>query len=258
MIDADDDDDAKAPDKAAGGGAAGKVITDPHAWNSVANAVIYATNVEKAFEAADPADAGLFKTNGDRYIGELTTLDAWVHQQISEVPAARRKVITTHDAFGYFGAAYGVPRKRQRSPSDPADRRGDRCQTGRDSLCGGALRRGRPGPQLREDDPLQRRAAQGRHADQLTRRHSVRPDGPRWRGAPDRQAPSAASTRPSGPASGSSRPGSTATIRLSGDRPRKPCRESRAEKAAPRKPRRESRAEKAVDSPFGRRAVSCP
>ena len=108
MIYADDDDDAKAPDKAAGGGAAGKVITDPHAWNSVANAVIYATNVEKAFEAADPADAGLFKTNGDRYIGELTTLDAWVHQQISEVPAARRKVITTHDAFGYFGAAYGV------------------------------------------------------------------------------------------------------------------------------------------------------
>ena len=117
MIDTDDDDAAKAPDKAAGdakaapeagGEPAGKVITDPHAWNSVANAVIFATNIEKAFETADPADADHFKANGDRYIAELKKLDAWVHQEINEIPAAKRKVITTHDAFGYFGAAYGI------------------------------------------------------------------------------------------------------------------------------------------------------
>jgi zinc/manganese transport system substrate-binding protein len=105
MIDTDDDAGA-AP--TSGGEPAGKLITDPHAWNSVANAVIYATNIEKAFEAVDPADADRFKANGDRYIGALKGLDAWVHQQINEVPAAKRKVITTHDAFGYFGAAYGV------------------------------------------------------------------------------------------------------------------------------------------------------
>ncbi len=87
---------------------AGKVITDPHAWNSVANAVIYATNIEQALKTADPEDSARFTANGERYLTELKTLDAWVHHEINEVPPAKRKVITSHDAFGYFGADYGV------------------------------------------------------------------------------------------------------------------------------------------------------
>lgn len=120
MIDTDDD-SAKGPDKTAGGEPAGKVITDPHAWNSVANAVIFATNIEKAFEAADPADADHFKANGDRYIAELKKLDAWVHQEINEIPPAKRKVITTHDAFGYLGAAYGIEFKAPLGVSTEAE-----------------------------------------------------------------------------------------------------------------------------------------
>jgi zinc/manganese transport system substrate-binding protein len=100
-----EDDAAKASGSAK---ASDKVIADPHAWNSVANAVIYARNIERAFEAADPADAAGFKASGARYIAELQALDTWVHQQINEVPPAKRRIITSHDAFGYFGAAYGI------------------------------------------------------------------------------------------------------------------------------------------------------
>ncbi len=87
---------------------AGKEVTDPHAWNSVTNAILYATNIERALETADPGNAVRFRANGDRYIGELKALDAWVRQEIGGIPAAKRKIITSHDAFGYLGAAYGI------------------------------------------------------------------------------------------------------------------------------------------------------
>jgi len=99
-----DDDDANKND----GETAGKLITDPHAWNSVANAELYAANIEKALEATDPEDAARFRANGGRYIADLKALDAWVHQEINAIPPAKRKVITSHDAFGYLGAAYGI------------------------------------------------------------------------------------------------------------------------------------------------------
>ena len=86
----------------------GQMITDPHAWNSAANAVIYATNIEKALIAAAPEDAAAIKASGDRYIAQLQALDAWARQEIAAVPKAKRKVITSHDAFSYMGTAYGI------------------------------------------------------------------------------------------------------------------------------------------------------
>lgn len=86
----------------------GKQITDPHAWNSAANGVIYVRNIVAALSAADPDGAATYKANGDRYAAELTELDRYARQQIATVPAGQRKVLTTHDAFGYFGHAYGV------------------------------------------------------------------------------------------------------------------------------------------------------
>ena len=86
----------------------GQTITDPHVWNSAANAVIYATNIEKALIAADPEDAADIKASGDRYIARLQALDAWARQEIAAVPKAKRKVITSHDAFSYMGTAYGI------------------------------------------------------------------------------------------------------------------------------------------------------
>ena len=81
---------------------------DPHAWQSVANARIYVTNIRDALAAASPADAEAFKANASAYLAELDALDREVREAIAKVPESRRKVISTHDAFGYFAAAYGV------------------------------------------------------------------------------------------------------------------------------------------------------
>jgi len=81
---------------------------DPHAWQSVPNVKIYVANICDALIAADPADEAVFRANATRYLGELDALDAEVRAAIAKIPLARRKVITTHNAFGYFAAAYGI------------------------------------------------------------------------------------------------------------------------------------------------------
>jgi zinc/manganese transport system substrate-binding protein len=86
----------------------GKTITDPHAWNSMKNGVQYATNVMNALIAADPEDASYFRQRGTDYIQQLQQLDSWAKAQLAVVPMQKRKVLTSHDAFGYFGQEYGV------------------------------------------------------------------------------------------------------------------------------------------------------
>jgi zinc/manganese transport system substrate-binding protein len=81
---------------------------DPHAWQSVGNAMVYVRNIRDALVAADPADAVVFKANAARYLAELDALDREVRAEIEKIPAERRKVISTHDAFGYFADAYGI------------------------------------------------------------------------------------------------------------------------------------------------------
>jgi zinc/manganese transport system substrate-binding protein len=82
--------------------------TDPHAWQDVADAEIYVRNIEAALAAADPANADDYRARLNRYEAALTTLDTWIRDQIATIPEAHRRIITTHDAFGYFGRAYGV------------------------------------------------------------------------------------------------------------------------------------------------------
>lgn len=86
----------------------GKSITDPHAWNSAANGAIYAENISAALVAADPQDAEAIRKSGDSYAARLKQLDSWAKKRFADVPQAKRKVLTSHDAFGYFGEAYGV------------------------------------------------------------------------------------------------------------------------------------------------------
>jgi len=81
---------------------------DPHAWQSVPNAKIYVTNIAGALAAADPDDAEFFRTQAKAYLEKLETLDQEVREAVAKIPAERRKVISTHDAFGYFAAEYGV------------------------------------------------------------------------------------------------------------------------------------------------------
>jgi zinc/manganese transport system substrate-binding protein len=81
---------------------------DPHAWQSVANAKIYVANIRDALVAADSAGAGIYRDNADRYLAKLDVLDRDVRAAVAQIPEGRRKVISTHDAFGYFAAAYGI------------------------------------------------------------------------------------------------------------------------------------------------------
>lgn len=86
----------------------GKSITDPHAWNSAANGATYAENITAALVAADPQDAAAIRKSGDGYAARLKQLDSWAKKRFADVPQTHRKVLTSHDAFGYFGEAYGV------------------------------------------------------------------------------------------------------------------------------------------------------
>jgi zinc/manganese transport system substrate-binding protein len=81
---------------------------DPHAWQSVANAKIYVANISDGLVAADPADAQAFRADADRYAAALDALEAEVRAAVAQIPPERRKVISTHDAFGYFAASYGI------------------------------------------------------------------------------------------------------------------------------------------------------
>ncbi|KWV54132.1 metal ABC transporter substrate-binding protein [Bradyrhizobium macuxiense] len=81
---------------------------DPHAWQSVANAKIYVANIRDGLIAADPGDASVFKANADAYLAKLEALDREVREAVAKIPQQRRKVISTHDAFGYFADTYGV------------------------------------------------------------------------------------------------------------------------------------------------------
>jgi zinc/manganese transport system substrate-binding protein len=81
---------------------------DPHAWQSVANARIYVANIRDALAKADPAGADIYKANAEAYLAKLTTLDSDVKAAVASIPSVHRKVISTHDAFGYFAAAYGI------------------------------------------------------------------------------------------------------------------------------------------------------
>lgn len=81
---------------------------DPHAWQSVANAKKYVANIRDALAAADPADAEAFRSQAEAYLARLDALDREVRAAVKQIPETRRKVISTHDAFGYFAAAYGI------------------------------------------------------------------------------------------------------------------------------------------------------
>jgi zinc/manganese transport system substrate-binding protein len=81
---------------------------DPHAWQSVANAKIYVANIRDALTAADPAGKASYDANAAAYLAKLDALEREVRDVIAKIPSERRKIITSHDAFGYFEGAYGI------------------------------------------------------------------------------------------------------------------------------------------------------
>jgi zinc/manganese transport system substrate-binding protein len=81
---------------------------DPHAWQDVGNARRYVENIRDGLVAADPTRAALYEANAAQYLKELDVLDADIRRELGSIPADRRRIVSTHDAFGYFSARYGM------------------------------------------------------------------------------------------------------------------------------------------------------
>ena len=80
---------------------------DPHAWQDLANGRLYVANISRALAAADPAHA-VYRHRAEAYDGRLLALDREIRSRLDTIPLDRRKVITSHDAFRYFGRAYSI------------------------------------------------------------------------------------------------------------------------------------------------------
>ncbi|QDH20559.1 metal ABC transporter solute-binding protein, Zn/Mn family [Saccharibacillus brassicae] len=81
---------------------------DPHVWFDVDLWTVAAEHMRDTLIAADPANEAAYREQGERYVRELEQLDAYVKQRMLEIPEEGRVLVTAHDAFGYFGQAYGV------------------------------------------------------------------------------------------------------------------------------------------------------
>lgn len=82
--------------------------SDPHAWQNPLNVVLYAQNIAAQLSKLDPAGASSYEANATAYAEKLKALDVWAKDQIGTISKSKRKVITSHDAFAYFGANYGL------------------------------------------------------------------------------------------------------------------------------------------------------
>jgi ABC-type Zn uptake system ZnuABC Zn-binding protein ZnuA len=80
---------------------------DPHTWMDPNNVIIWAGNIATALAEADPTNRATYQTNAESYIAELRELDAWIRQQVEQVPPKQRKLVSDHAVLGYFAAEYG-------------------------------------------------------------------------------------------------------------------------------------------------------
>lgn len=81
---------------------------DPHAWMDARNVKIYAQNIANALAEVDPKNADAYQANAKKYIAELDATDAYIRAEIAKIPEQQRVLITSHDAFQYYGKAYGI------------------------------------------------------------------------------------------------------------------------------------------------------
>ncbi|KIH80763.1 metal ABC transporter substrate-binding protein [Pseudomonas batumici] len=86
----------------------GETIPDPHAWHNLANAELYVNNITKALIKVDPANKDDYTRNSQTYLKEIYRLLAEAKVKLGNLPAGNRRIVTSHDAFGYLGQAYGI------------------------------------------------------------------------------------------------------------------------------------------------------
>jgi manganese/iron transport system substrate-binding protein len=97
-----DDHDHEKEDKA------GEKEADPHVWNNAQNGIKIAQSISKSLIALRPDQAETYTKNTAKIVSELEQIDIWIKSQIATIPEGSRKLITTHDALGYYAQAYGL------------------------------------------------------------------------------------------------------------------------------------------------------
>jgi len=80
---------------------------DPHVWHEVNNAIHMVGKIRDGLCEIDPANAANYRANADAYVARLKALDGWIVQTVETLPKDRRKLVTSHDTFGYFAKRYG-------------------------------------------------------------------------------------------------------------------------------------------------------
>ncbi|HXD10849.1 MAG TPA: metal ABC transporter substrate-binding protein, partial [Anaerolineales bacterium] len=80
---------------------------DPHVWLDPNNVITYVENIREALTHFDPDDAAVYKSNAEAYVIQLKNLNAWIMEQVAQIPPERRLLITNHEALGYFAQRYG-------------------------------------------------------------------------------------------------------------------------------------------------------
>ncbi len=86
----------------------GKIVPDPHVWGSAANVISMVKAIRDSLIELSPEDKNKFVENAKRLTDELQQLHIWINQEIQTIPLDKRKLITTHDAFQYYGNAYKI------------------------------------------------------------------------------------------------------------------------------------------------------
>ena len=86
----------------------GETVPDPHAWHNLANTELYIANITKALIAADPANTADYERNSQAYLKQVYALLVEAKAKLGSLPPGNRKIVTSHDAFGYLGQAYGI------------------------------------------------------------------------------------------------------------------------------------------------------
>ena len=87
----------------------GKTVPDPHVWHNAQNGVQMVAAIQSNLAKVAPANAALYAKNAQAVTAELTQIDGWIKSQIATIPEASRKLVTTHDALGYYSKAYNIP-----------------------------------------------------------------------------------------------------------------------------------------------------
>lgn len=87
----------------------GQTVTDPHVWHNAQNGIRIANAIADSLSKAFPNNAAKYTSNTKQLTGELKQIDTWIKSQIQTIPPGQRKLVTTHDAMGYYANAYGIP-----------------------------------------------------------------------------------------------------------------------------------------------------